>query len=188
MQLQLTLSHDVVNRYRFPTLEKDDFLLTSFLAEFTISSNAFGPDGIEDPRLELLRCELTTAFSFLFLVRLFFWALSLLSRWTPLSIFPFLSLRSLSLRSSPRTTSKTVRSLLYSRSLLLRGVAGGVVIACTTTSLVGAIVNSFQAMAPLTGPEKGVLLRGISPSKMGHFAPLLATIQALSRTRAFLLG
>jgi hypothetical protein len=44
-------------------------------------------------------------------------------------------------------------------------------------------------MAPLTGPKKGVLfLGGISPSKMGRFAPFLATIQALSTTRVFLLS
>jgi hypothetical protein len=29
--------------------------------------------------------------------------------------------------------------------------------------------------------------RGVSPSKMGHIAPFLATIQHLSKTRAFLL-
>jgi hypothetical protein len=52
-----------------------------------------------------------------------------------------------------------------------------------------AYLNSFQAIAPLTGQKKGVLfLGGISPSKMGLFAPFLATIQPLSSARAFLLG
>jgi hypothetical protein len=49
------------------------------------------------------------------------------------------------------------------------------------------LVNSFQAIAPLTAHGKGVNVLGIIfPSKMGLFAPFLATIQALSRTRAFL--
>jgi hypothetical protein len=44
-------------------------------------------------------------------------------------------------------------------------------------------------MAPLTGPEKRVLFGGsIFPSKMGPFAPFLATIQPLSSARAFLLS
>jgi hypothetical protein len=48
-------------------------------------------------------------------------------------------------------------------------------------------VNSFQAMAPLTGPEKGVhFLREHISLKNGTICPLLATIQALSRTRVFL--
>jgi hypothetical protein len=47
--------------------------------------------------------------------------------------------------------------------------------------------NSFQANAPLTVHEKGVHFWGsMFPSKMGPFAPFSATIQALSRTRAFL--
>jgi hypothetical protein len=33
-----------------------------------------------------------------------------------------------------------------------------------------------------------IFFGGIFPSKMGRFAPFLATIQALSRARAFLLG
>jgi pSer/pThr/pTyr-binding forkhead associated (FHA) protein len=50
-------------------------------------------------------------------------------------------------------------------------------------------VNSFQAMAPLTGPEKGYIFWGsIFPSKMGPFPPFLATIQPLSSARAFLSG
>jgi hypothetical protein len=43
-------------------------------------------------------------------------------------------------------------------------------------------------MAPLTGLKKGSFLGGISPSKMGPFVPFLATIQALSKTYAFLLS
>jgi hypothetical protein len=49
--------------------------------------------------------------------------------------------------------------------------------------------NSFQALAPLTGPEKwGPFLRGHISLKMGPFTPFLATIQALSSARAFLSG
>jgi hypothetical protein len=52
-----------------------------------------------------------------------------------------------------------------------------------------SILNSFQAVAPLTGPEKGYFLGGsIFPSKMGPFAPFLATIQPLSSACAFLSG
>jgi hypothetical protein len=44
-------------------------------------------------------------------------------------------------------------------------------------------------MAPLTGPEKGVLFWGEHVSlKMGPFAPFLATIQPLSKARVFLLS
>jgi hypothetical protein len=44
-------------------------------------------------------------------------------------------------------------------------------------------------MAPLTGHKKGLHFWGsIFPSKMGPFAPFLATIQPLSSARAFLLG
>jgi hypothetical protein len=51
------------------------------------------------------------------------------------------------------------------------------------------LLNSFQAIAPLTGQKKGVLFKGgVSPSKIGAFAPFLATIQALSSTSVFLLG
>jgi hypothetical protein len=50
-------------------------------------------------------------------------------------------------------------------------------------------VNSFQAIALLTGQKKEVLfLRGHISLKMGCFAPFLSTIQALSSTRVFLLG
>jgi hypothetical protein len=49
--------------------------------------------------------------------------------------------------------------------------------------------NSFQAIAPLTAHKKGVnFFGGILPSKMGHFAPFSAMIQALSKTRVFLLS
>jgi hypothetical protein len=47
-------------------------------------------------------------------------------------------------------------------------------------------LNSFQAIAPLMGQKKGSFLRGHISLKMGCFAPFLATIQALSRTRVFL--
>jgi hypothetical protein len=51
------------------------------------------------------------------------------------------------------------------------------------------LCNSFQDIAPLTAHEKGVHFWGeIFPSKMGHFAPFLATIQPLSKARAFLSG
>jgi hypothetical protein len=51
------------------------------------------------------------------------------------------------------------------------------------------LINSFQAIAPLTGQKKGVFfLRGNISLKMGRFAPLLATIQPFSEARAFLLG
>jgi hypothetical protein len=50
-------------------------------------------------------------------------------------------------------------------------------------------INSFQAMAPLTGHEKGVHFWGeLFPSKMGPFSLFLATIQPLSSARAFLSG
>jgi hypothetical protein len=50
-------------------------------------------------------------------------------------------------------------------------------------------VNSFHAMAVILRPTFGVLFfGGISPSKIGHIAPLSATIQALSKTRVFLLS
>jgi hypothetical protein len=51
------------------------------------------------------------------------------------------------------------------------------------------MINSFQAHAPLTAYEKrGHFLQGISPSKIGHIAPYLDTIQALSKARVFLLS
>jgi riboflavin transporter FmnP len=43
-------------------------------------------------------------------------------------------------------------------------------------------------MAPILAPILGVyFFGGISPSKIGHIAPFLATIQRLSKTRAFFL-
>jgi riboflavin transporter FmnP len=43
-------------------------------------------------------------------------------------------------------------------------------------------------MAPILAPILGVyLFGGISPSNIGYVAPFLATIQRLSKTRAFLL-
>jgi hypothetical protein len=52
----------------------------------------------------------------------------------------------------------------------------------------GAIyLNRIPVMAPISAPIFGVhFLGGVSPSKMGRFAPFLATIQALSKTRVFL--
>jgi hypothetical protein len=48
--------------------------------------------------------------------------------------------------------------------------------------------NRIPVMAPILAPILGVyFFRGISPSKIGHIAPFLATIQRLSKTRAFLL-
>jgi hypothetical protein len=49
------------------------------------------------------------------------------------------------------------------------------------------VFNSFQANAPLTAHVKGVHFLGENISlKMGSFAPFLATIEALSTTRALL--
>jgi hypothetical protein len=43
-------------------------------------------------------------------------------------------------------------------------------------------------MAPILAPILGVYFwEGLSPSKIGHIAPFLATIQRLSKTHAFLL-
>jgi hypothetical protein len=56
-----------------------------------------------------------------------------------------------------------------------------------TTDVPDHSSNSFQAIAPLTAHEKGVHFLGEHISlKMGPFAPFLATIQALSKARAFL--
>jgi hypothetical protein len=42
-------------------------------------------------------------------------------------------------------------------------------------------------MAPISAPISGVnFFGGIFPSKMGRFAPFLASIQAISKTRVFL--
>jgi hypothetical protein len=50
-------------------------------------------------------------------------------------------------------------------------------------------INRIPVMAPILEPILGVHFWGsIFPSKMGPFAPFPATIQALSRTRVFLLG
>jgi hypothetical protein len=50
-----------------------------------------------------------------------------------------------------------------------------------------ARVNRIPVMAPISAPILGsVFFWGIFPSKMGRFAPFLATIQALSKTRVFL--
>jgi hypothetical protein len=44
-------------------------------------------------------------------------------------------------------------------------------------------------MAPLMGPKKGFhFFRGHISLRMGPFAPFLATLQALSKTYAFLLS
>jgi hypothetical protein len=49
-------------------------------------------------------------------------------------------------------------------------------------------IYSFQATAPIAAYKKGVIfLGGISPSKIGHNAPYLDTIQALSKARVFVL-
>jgi hypothetical protein len=43
---------------------------------------------------------------------------------------------------------------------------------CSEKELFREDVNSFQTMAPLTGPKKGYIFGGsIFPSKMGPFAP-----------------
>jgi hypothetical protein len=50
-------------------------------------------------------------------------------------------------------------------------------------------LNRIPVMAPILAPILGYIFWGsIFPSKMGPFAPFSATIQALSRARAFLLG
>jgi hypothetical protein len=47
--------------------------------------------------------------------------------------------------------------------------------------------NRIPVMPPILVPLLGVhFFRGIFPSKMGRFAPFLATIQRLSKTCAFL--
>jgi hypothetical protein len=53
---------------------------------------------------------------------------------------------------------------------------------------IGADIGAITGIL-LTGPEKGVHFGGsIFPSKIEPFAQFLATIQALSRTRVFLLS
>jgi hypothetical protein len=48
-------------------------------------------------------------------------------------------------------------------------------------------INRIPVMAPISAPILGVyFFGGIFPSKMERFAPFLATIQALSKTRVFL--
>jgi hypothetical protein len=48
-------------------------------------------------------------------------------------------------------------------------------------------LNKIPVMAPILAPILGVyFFRGISPSKIEHIAPFLATIQRLSKTRVFL--
>jgi hypothetical protein len=48
-------------------------------------------------------------------------------------------------------------------------------------------INRIPVMAPISAPILGSLFfGGIFPSKIGRFAPFLATIQALSKTRVFL--
>jgi uncharacterized protein YsxB (DUF464 family) len=50
-------------------------------------------------------------------------------------------------------------------------------------------INRIPVIAPILAPILGIHFWGsISPSKMGLFAPFSATIQALSRARAFLSG
>jgi hypothetical protein len=50
-------------------------------------------------------------------------------------------------------------------------------------------LTAFDAMAVNKRPSfGGIFFGGISPSKIGHVAPFLATIQALSKTRVFLLS
>jgi hypothetical protein len=52
-----------------------------------------------------------------------------------------------------------------------------------------SFLNRIPVMAPILAPILGVhFFGGIFPSKMGRFAPFLATIQALSKTCAFLLN
>jgi hypothetical protein len=49
------------------------------------------------------------------------------------------------------------------------------------------LINRIPVMAPILVPILGVhFFRGIFPSKMGRFAPFLATIQRLSKTCGFL--
>jgi hypothetical protein len=44
-------------------------------------------------------------------------------------------------------------------------------------------------MAPISAPILGdIFLGGVSPSKMGRFAPILATIQAISKRCVFLFN
>jgi hypothetical protein len=57
------------------------------------------------------------------------------------------------------------------------------------TSGINNIVDRILVMAPILAPILGVhFFGGIFPSKMGRFAPFLATIQALSKICAFLFN
>jgi hypothetical protein len=48
-------------------------------------------------------------------------------------------------------------------------------------------LNRIPVMAPISAPILGVsFFGGVSPSKMGRFAPFLATIQAISKICVFL--
>jgi hypothetical protein len=52
-----------------------------------------------------------------------------------------------------------------------------------------ALITAFMLWPSINGHLLGVyFFGGISPSKIGHIAPFLATIQALSKTRVFLLS
>jgi hypothetical protein len=53
----------------------------------------------------------------------------------------------------------------------------------------GYSLNRIPVMAPILAPILGVhFFGGIFPSKIGHFAPFRAKIQALSKTCAFLFN
>jgi hypothetical protein len=50
-------------------------------------------------------------------------------------------------------------------------------------------INRIPVMAPILAPILGVhFFGGVPPSKMGQFAPFLATIQAISKTCVFLFN
>jgi hypothetical protein len=50
-------------------------------------------------------------------------------------------------------------------------------------------INRIPVMAPISAPVLGGhFLGGVYPSKMGRFAPFLATIQAISKTCVFLFN
>jgi hypothetical protein len=51
------------------------------------------------------------------------------------------------------------------------------------------VINRIPVMAPISAPILGGhFFGGVSPSKMGRFAPFLATIQAISKTCVFLFN
>jgi hypothetical protein len=62
-------------------------------------------------------------------------------------------------------------------------------LASGTSAVNSRYLTAFMLWPSINGHILGVyFFGGISPSKIGHIAPFLATIQALSKTRVFLLS